>query len=49
MNTIREQLKHLDAILEKFDKKDVLTPQEAVMKKELEEKYQELMHALDRE
>ena len=37
----------LDTTLEKYDKKDVLTPQESVMKKELEEKYQELVKELD--
>lgn len=46
MNTIRTQLKQLDAILEKYDKKEVLTPQEQKIKKELEQKYQELMDQL---
>ena len=47
MNIIKNQLKHLDSLLEKYDKKDVLTPEEQVMKKELEERYQELMDELD--
>lgn len=49
MNILQIQLKQLDTILEKYDKKDVLTPQELVMKKELEERYQELVKELDGE
>ncbi len=43
MNIIRTQLKQLDSLLANYDNKDVLTPQERDMKKELEERYQELM------
>lgn len=46
MNIIRTQLKQLDSILANYDNKDVLTPQQAAMKKELEERYQELMDQL---
>lgn len=48
MSAVKIQLAQLDAILERFDRKDLLTQQEVVMKKELEERYQELMQELDR-
>lgn len=49
MSTVKLQLAQLDAILERFDRKDLLTQQEVVMKKELEERYQQLIDQLDRE
>lgn len=48
MDIIKIQLLQLDTILERYDKKDLLTPEEVVMKRELEERYQELMNELDR-
>lgn len=47
MSIVQQMLQQLDTILEKYDKKDVLTPQEQEMKKELEERYQELVKELD--